>query len=210
GRTRARRGPHVEHGGVTVRVDLHPALVGAHFLLSMVLLWNAAVLYVRASSGPGPARPRVPPALIGHGRALVAAGAVVLVSGTLVTGTGPHSGDSRAERLQFQLDDITRVHSVLVWCFLGLALTLALRLLRTGVAVRPLPWLLGAIVAQGAVGYVQYATGVPPLLVELHVIGSMVVWCTAVLTHLHLFDRPGEEFGEEGVNAGPILAKMTS
>ena len=135
---------------------------------------------------------------------------MVLVTGTLVTGTGPNSGDSRAERLQFELESVTRVHSVMVWCFLAIAATLAIRLARTGVIPRLLQRLLAAVAAQGALGYWQFATGVPPLLVELHVLGSMVVWCLAVLTHLRLFERPREEFDLEGVNDEPSLAKMTS
>lgn len=196
-------------GGATVLVDLHPLFVGAHFLLSMVTLWNAAVLWVKASAGPGPARPLVAPSFINHGRALVAQAVVVLVTGTLVTGTGPNSGDSRAERLQFELESITRVHSVMVWCFLAIAATLAIRLGRSGVLPRGLQWLLAAIVVQGGIGYWQFATVVPPLLVELHVLGSMVVWCLAMLTHLRLFERPNEEFDPEGVKDEPSLAKMS-
>ncbi|MEM9134873.1 MAG: COX15/CtaA family protein [Actinomycetota bacterium] len=196
-------------GLFTVIGDLHPFLVGSHFLLSMVTLWNAAVLWDKASAGPGVARPLFPPSVIWHGRALVAQGAAILVVGTLVTGTGPNSGDSRAERLQFDLEAITRVHSVMVWCFLAIAAALAIRLGRTGRTPPHLQWLLAAIVAQGALGYWQFAVGVPPLLVGLHVIGSMVVWCLAVLTHLQLFQRPNEEFDLEGVNDEPSLAKMT-
>ncbi len=207
-------------GGVTVLVDLHPLLVGAHFLLSMVLLWNVAVLWVRASGGPGPAvaRPGVTPSLVNHGRLLVAQATVVLVSGTVVTGSGPNSGDSRAERLQFALEDVARIHGVLVWVLLALTVGLVVRLHRAGALHRPLQWLVAAIVVQGGIGYLQYALGVPPLLVELHILGAMAVWCLAVVAHLQLFDRPPESLETVpdrdsdpiGVSDGSDLAKMRS
>ena len=197
-------------GGITVRVDLHPLFVGAHFLLSIVLLWNATVLYVKATSGPGPARPAVAASVVVHGRALVALAVGVLVTGTLVTGTGPNSGDSRAERLQFDLADVTRVHTAFVWTFLAVAVVLAVRLAASGRAQVHVRALLATILAQGAIGYVQYALGVPPLLVELHVIGSMVVWTFALLTYLRLFERPHEEFTDERVKSGRSVAKMNA
>ncbi|MGF1595409.1 MAG: heme A synthase [Acidimicrobiales bacterium] len=178
-------------GGITVMVDLHPLLVGAHFLLSMVLLWNAAVLWVRSGSGPGPVAAVGPSSLMAHGWALTAAATVVLVTGTLVTGTGPHAGDSRADRLNFALNDVVRVHTGAVWVFLAVAVALAIRLYRSGgAAEQALRWLLGISLAQGIVGYVQYATGLPPLLVGLHICGAIGVWVTAVLVHLRLVDRP--------------------
>lgn len=196
-------------GGITVRVDLHPALVGMHFLLSMVLLWNAIVLWVRASTGGGPATPMVDSTTVLHSRIVVALSLGVLVTGTLVTGTGPNSGDSRAERLQFELEAIAQVHSVVVWFFLAAVVTLALRLARARPASNTAArWLVAAILAQGAIGYLQYATGVPPLLVELHIFGALVVWCTTVLVHLQLFARSASESATEGVTGGPILARM--
>lgn len=196
-------------GGVTVRVDLHPAFVGAHFLLSMILLWNAVVLWVRASSGGPEVRPLVEHSVIVHSRAAIALAGAVLVTGTLVTGTGPHSGDSRADRLQFDLESIAQVHSVVVWCFLAVVLLLLVRLRATPTpADAPLRLLVAVIVAQGGVGYLQYATGVPPLLVELHVLGAIAVWCVAVLGHLRLFGRPDSKSEVQGVTQSPILARM--
>jgi cytochrome c oxidase assembly protein subunit 15 len=189
-------------GGMTVLVDLHPLLVSGHYLLSVVLLWNAVVLWVRASAGGPEATPAVGPSLIGHGRLLIVAAVVVLVLGTLVTGTGPNGGDSRAERLTLDLTAIARVHAVAVWCFLAVAVILAVRLERLIVpagsdpagpgapGAAPARWLIAAIVAQGTIGYVQFAVGVPPALVEAHILGSVVVWVTTVYLHLGLYRRP--------------------
>jgi heme a synthase len=217
-------------GGVSVLVDLNPLFVAAHFLLSMVLLWNVLVLWVRAGSGPGPGRALVSRSILIHGRALVVGATLVLVTGTLVTGTGPHGGDSRAARLSLQLVVIARIHSATVWVFLAATVAFALRLarLRRG----PLPLvraLLVAIVAQGALGYVQYALGVPAVLVEGHILGAVVVWSLTVVLYLRLTERPvidddsslgypvdelalGQPFGEnnapETVNEGPTLDRM--
>ena len=225
-------------GGITVRVDLHPAFVSGHFLLSIVLLWNAVVLFVRASSGSARSTPAVSASIIIHGRVLVTLATAALVAGTLVTGTGPHGGDSRAERLRFDLADITRVHTVLVWCFLAAAAVLAIRLQHHGAKAAPVAqWLLVVIAIQGAIGYLQYAIGVPPALVEAHVFGSIIVWTTVIYLQLQLFDRPAldqiingpeppdqhrrppsggdrlldeEESRTQVVNAAPTLAKMRS
>ncbi len=194
-------------GGVTVRLDLHPAVVGLHFLLSMVLLWNAVVLWVLAGTGSPPrrggqARPvevadRVGPVPIpgsapAHARVVVGLATAVLVAGTLVTGTGPNSGDSRAERLGFDLVAITRVHSVIVWCFVAAVVVLALRLRsststdggRRAFAIARA--LLAVAITQGGVGYWQFATGVPPALVALHIVGAIAVWCLTILLYLRL------------------------
>lgn len=183
-------------GGITVLVDLHPLVVAAHFLLSAVLMWNVLVLISRAMTPPleSPA----PTAdhqvsddgVLWHSRFTVATALLVLVAGTLVSGSGPHGGDTRAARLGFDLVAITRVHSAAAWLLVAATVSLAIRFRRRSLPVpRPLTWLLGAILVQGGVGYWQYATGVPAGLVELHVIGAIAVWCAAVWLHLGLGGR---------------------
>jgi cytochrome c oxidase assembly protein subunit 15 len=111
---------------------------------------------------------------------LVAALAVIAM-GTVVTGTGPHGGDERAHRFQLVMTDVARIHSLLVWLLVALTVVLALRTRSRAVTV-----LLAAEVAQGAIGYTQYFTGVPPLLVAVHVIGALAVWIAAVRVRLVL------------------------
>lgn len=184
-------------GAAVVRLELDPIAVAGHFILSIVMLWNGLVLWTKAGSDPRSASPRFEPSTIAHGRVVLALAALVLVVGTLVTGTGPNSGDTRAERLGFEFATIARTHSVLVWLFVAALVWLALRLARTPVAgnrpdldpVRLSRWLITAALAQGAIGYWQYLTGVPPLLVEFHILGSVVVWSLAVLLYLNLFHR---------------------
>ena len=186
-------------GMLVVRLELDPIAVAGHFLLSLVMIWNAIVLWLKSGSQPGPARPRFDPAVINHGRVMTALITLVVVVGTLVTGTGPNSGDSRAERLGFDFTTIARSHSVLAWLFLAAVLALAVRLnkerLQAPDGLNLNPYRLSRItlyvaVAQGLVGYWQYLSGVPPLLVELHVFGSVALWMLALLTYLGLFARP--------------------
>jgi len=196
-------------GGVSVLLELQPLSVATHFLLSMVLLWNSVVLWVRANSGPAPARPVFPSSILNHSRAMVAAATLVLVTGTVVTGAGPHSGDSRAERLQIALVTAARIHSATVWLLVAVTVALALRLSRLGpdprrtIGAGPrrlVTFLMAAIAAQGAVGYTQYALGVPAALVEVHVLGSVIVWCLALAAHLALPERDPMETGRDGTD----------
>jgi cytochrome c oxidase assembly protein subunit 15 len=171
-------------GAVTVRLELTPATVMAHFLVSMVLVWNAVVLVERADPDPDP---RARPDLILRRliQALTTLTAVVLVSGTVVTGAGPHGGDDRADRINVTLQSVARIHSILVLTLIALALVVAWRIRTQDGPMRTrLTWALGAMVAQAAVGYTQYFTGVPAAVVAVHVLGSLVVWVTVLRVHL--------------------------
>lgn len=181
-------------GGVTVLAGLHPVFVSVHFLLSMLLLWNVIVLWVRSGTGSGPATPIAAP-LVPHLRVLAAIGVAVLGTGTVVTGTGPHSGDSRADRLNLDLGSVARIHSVVVWVFLATLLFLVWRVRSSPHASRLLPAttpLLAATVLQGAIGYAQYFAGVPAVLVFLHIVGATALWCALVWMYLAFFARPSE------------------
>ncbi len=185
-------------GRAVVELQLDPIAVAGHFLLSAVMLWNAVVLWLKVGSTSNRPVPRVRRRLITHSRITVGLISVVLILGTLVTGTGPNSGDSRAERLGLEFSTIARTHSVAAWLFLAAALGLIVGLRREPIERLPSPnldpvrlghWLMAVTAAQGAVGYWQYLTGVPPLLVGFHVAGSVVVWSLALLIHLSLFAR---------------------
>ena len=197
-------------GGLTVLFELQPPFVIAHFLLSMVLVWNAYVLWVRAGHAAGPALPAVAPSIRRLGRALVVLAGLVLVTGTVVTGTGPHGGDETVERLPLELVTVARVHSLSVWAFLGLAVVTLAILGRRGsprdVDLRA-KVLVVAICGQGAIGYIQYFTGVPPALVLLHVFGSILVWLAVLSFDLSLIVRPLERY-DRPAEARP--AKVTA
>jgi cytochrome c oxidase assembly protein subunit 15 len=172
-------------GALVVARHLAPPFVMGHFLLSAVLLANAVWLHHRTGlPDPPPRAGAWGPARRLAGAAVLAA-SVVLVTGTVVTGAGPHAGDAgtpdgvRAARLDVAVPDAARVHSVSVLVFLGLLLLLTGAVVRAGAPrrlVRPLGVLLGLAVGQAAIGWAQYLTGVPALLVGLHVAGATAVW----------------------------------
>ncbi len=174
-------------GGLVVLFELSPRLVMGHFLLSMVLIWNAVVLHHRAGRPDGPVAARVAPPAIGLGRLVFAAAALVIFTGTVVTASGPHAGDRQAARLDLFLPDVARVHGASVVVLLAFTLVL-LAVLRRQAAPMPVRraarTLLALLVAQAAVGYTQYFTGVPALLVGVHVLGATLVWIAVVHVNL--------------------------
>ncbi len=182
-------------GGLTVLFELRPPFVIAHFVLSMVLVWNAVVLHQRGRFASVASLPVVAPKVRALSRVLIVSASAVILTGTIVTGTGPHGGDEEVDRLSFSLEAVARVHSATVWIFLALTIVMLIVLRKTGApaSVDRHAWLLvGAIVVQGAIGYIQYFTGVPPWLVILHVFGSVVIWMTVLGFHLSLRARPLE------------------
>lgn len=178
-------------GGITVLTELSPLVVAAHFLLSMVLIALAVALWQRAREHAGTVRPA--PAddpvtrLLGAGlrwatTALVVAAGAVLILGTLVTAAGPHAGDPGTPRLGLDIRVVAMAHADAVWLLVGLTVALVAVTWRHGpaelrTAVRGL---LVLELAQGVIGYTQYATGIPPVLVAAHIVGASLVWATAV------------------------------
>ena len=164
-------------GGITVLVDLHPAIVGGHLLISMTLVAASAALLDRAGEGDGPPVPLVPRATRTVAWLMEIVLVPVLVLGVVVTGAGPHSGDSEVG-YRFAVDPafVTKFHAAAVWVFLALLVVLAVMVWRDQPAAskarRVVGLLLVLTVAQGAIGYVQYFTGLPELLVGLHMLAA--------------------------------------
>ncbi len=185
-------------GALVVRLEVHPVVVQGHFLVSALLVGDAVILHHRASrpdgsdGRPEPTTAAVGPAALRWARLAVAMGAAVMVAGTLVTGAGPHAGDADAERLGVAVRSVAMVHSGLTWIFLAVVVTLVLRMRREmvgAVAMERGTALLAIVVLQGGLGYLQYVTGVPELLVGLHVLGAMLMWA-AVLRLLLALAEP--------------------
>lgn len=170
-------------GGIVVYSKLNPYVVMTHFLVGMALLTDAVVLALRAGRAPDPGRWRVPVADRRLAVAAMAALGLAVAAGTATTGAGPHAGGKGAVRIPVPLDDMARTHSgiVLVTGALVLALLWLLWRHRAPEAVQARGrLLLWAMVAQGAVGYLQFFTHLPPLLVGVHVLGAATVWTTMV------------------------------
>ena len=164
-------------GGVTVLTGLNPWTVAAHFLVSSVLVAVATTLWLR-SREPGVGQPllRRPFVLLVGG--IAAATAVVLVLGTVVTGSGPHSGDPDAGRTGLDPELVSQLHADVVFLLLGLTVALLVALYATDSPARvrrAARDLLIVELAQGVVGYVQYFTDLPIALVLVHMLGAVLV-----------------------------------
>ena len=172
-------------GGVTVLVDLHPAAVQGHMLLSLILVADAVVLVHRASEpDDGLAVRPVSPEISRHTVGIAVLTAVALVTGTVVTGAGPHAGDEEARRFGWAIADAARVHGTTVVLAVAAMVALAWRLRwrrteRAELAEWMSAWILVALL-QGAIGYIQYFSEVPALLVGIHVFGATVLWAITV------------------------------
>jgi cytochrome c oxidase assembly protein subunit 15 len=164
-------------GGITVLTGLNPWIVAGHFLLSMVLVAIATVLWLRSREpGVGQLVVRRPLPLLVAGIAAVAA--VVLVIGTVVTGSGPHSGDPEAGRTGFDPALVSQLHADVVFLLVGLTVALLVALHATdspGRVRRAARDLLVVELAQGVIGYVQYFTGLPIAVVLLHMLGAALI-----------------------------------
>ncbi|GAB3583912.1 COX15/CtaA family protein [Calidifontibacter terrae] len=166
-------------GGITVLTGLNPGLVAAHFLISMLLVSTSAWLVWRAREGDGAATAVVRPGVVQLGRGTAAFAGVVLLLGTLVTGSGPHSGDAdHPARLGLDPRTISWMHADAVMLFIGLvvAMIVAVRLTAADTAA-PRAWtaLLGVTLLQGVIGYVQYFTGLPWAVVLCHMLGACLL-----------------------------------
>ncbi|MFL6205633.1 MAG: COX15/CtaA family protein [Acidimicrobiales bacterium] len=178
-------------GGLVVVLHVSPVAVAGHYLLSAVLVADAVILHHKASEPDGAVRrvAAATPTLQRAARLMVGLAGLVLVTGTLVTGSGPHGGDEAADRMPFAVVTVARIHSGVVWTFLIVVLVV----LRRAAAGDADPTTVGRgrvlallIVAQGTLGYVQYAAGVPEAMVAAHVLGSVLVWVAALRFHLAL------------------------
>lgn len=183
-------------GAFVTLSDLKYSVVALHFLVSMVLVWAAVVLMHRAADTAAD-RPEVISGAVTTARRrwiteaklLVGLGTAVLVSGSMATSAGKHPGalsdslgvEHVVARLPFNITAVVRVHSVLVWLLCFATIVTVLRLRRgSAAAMTACTQLLVVIVAQGALGYVQYFSGVPALMVGFHVAGAILVWIMAL------------------------------
>jgi len=178
-------------GGITVLVHLHPAAVAGHFVLSMILLVAAVNLVWKARHGTEERRAVVSGVDVTLSRVAAVCATALMVTGPLVTGSGPHAGDAEARRFGFFFPDVVRIHSINMWIFLVVVVVLLARLTRSGAPSAVLQrgsMLLLAIVVQGGIGYTQYELGIPPWIVLAHIAGATTVVGLMVWFHLGLFD----------------------
>ncbi|MET9849265.1 COX15/CtaA family protein [Streptomyces ossamyceticus] len=184
-------------GGIVVLVGLNPYTVAAHFLLSTALIAVAAVMWHRTREGDAAPRPLVGTAVRQLVWILVGVTVLLIAVGTVVTGAGPHAGDSsKVARIPLNWETVTKLHAVLAWIVVTLTFALWFVLKAVDAPRDPLRRtrdLFLVLLAQGVIGYVQYFTDLPEVLVGAHMLGSCLVWIATLRVLLSLRERPTDE-----------------
>jgi cytochrome c oxidase assembly protein subunit 15 len=161
-------------GGITVRMQLNPYTVAVHFLLSMGMLVLAHWFWMTTrEKGPSWPAPRAVQAL---GVVLTTVSALVLVLGTVVTGSGPHAGDAKAARTGFDPQAVSQLHADGVFLLIGLSIAAWLALKAVKGPTRAALILVVIELSQGVIGFVQYFTHLPIAVVLAHMLGACLVW----------------------------------
>jgi cytochrome c oxidase assembly protein subunit 15 len=165
-------------GGITVLTDLHPLPVAGHLLLSIILIAGAASLYSRREYS---AHPRTDLDKLTKRVSVLHIGLtfVVIILGTIVTGSGPHAGDEKAQRFGFDIRTVSWLHADAVIALIGLTAAYYILVRNDPKLLRRVQVFLVVALAQGAIGYIQYFTGIPEILVAAHLLGATLVWITA-------------------------------
>jgi len=198
-------------GGLVVLFKLNPYLVAVHFLLTFVVLANAILLYHLSGCDPTPAEPTVGRDLVWLARLVLGSLALVTMVGTVVTGSGPHSGGPGAKRIPIALHSIAEVHATLALFTIGmtLAATFAFHVAKAPPAVQRRVRLLVEVMAvQGGLGYLQYFLHDAAGVVEFHLAGVTTLWIVGFTFYLSLHRHPpaAEEAG--ATRAGTTLATV--
>ena len=176
-------------GGITVLTDLHPLPVAGHLILSIILIAGATSLRAQRFA---PKVAQTPASLTKKIASVhVITSFAVIVLGTLVTGSGPHAGDEKAQRFGFDIQTVAWIHADVVIFLLGTTFAF---FVATGTSVatkRRLKIFTVIALAQGAIGYIQYFTGIPEVLVAAHLLGATLVWIAAWRVWLSVTTRNG-------------------
>lgn len=188
-------------GGITVLTQLHPAIVGSHFLFSAALVCVSTWLWVRWNTGDGPVAAFATPPVPALAATLGVLAAVIVVLGMVVTGSGPHSGDTESG-YRFAVDPLwtTRFHATAMWLFLAVfAVYLSMLYSRSKIDERYRPATRGALLVllilalQAGLGYWQYFTGLPEGVVLAHLLGSALFILAVTYAVLQLRPRATSE-----------------
>ncbi|MCW2764058.1 MAG: cytochrome oxidase assembly [Nocardioides sp.] len=187
-------------GGITVLTDLNPWVVSFHLLCSLAIIGLSVVLLDRIDH-PEPTIARGP--VVGLAWATFAAAWLVLYLGTVVTGSGPHAGDLKSKRNGLDPLQVSQLHADVVFLFVGLTIGLLFAAVATHASAQArtaVVVLLGLEVSQGAIGFVQYFTGLPVVLVGFHMLGAALI--SASVTWVLLSVRSPRETARQRVSSG--------
>lgn len=164
-------------GGITVLTDLNPIPVAGHYLLSIALIAGASSLRFEIV---GYEKQSVTPIVQLLIRLQLFLTIAVLIAGTVVTGSGPHAGDENSKRFGFNTQMVSIIHADLVIALVVLVFITYLIAKQDSQSILPrLKLFILTILIQGVIGYVQYFTGLPELIVGFHLLGSTLVWIAA-------------------------------
>jgi cytochrome c oxidase assembly protein subunit 15 len=181
-------------GGITVLTDLHPLTVAGHLLLSMILIAGATSLFARRHEPHVMvSAPTKTVSLLSRSHVLISF--IVLILGTLVTGSGPHAGDEKAQRFGFDIRTVAILHADAVIFLMGLTIALLVAASVASSTKKAIYIFFIISLAQGAVGYAQYLTGIPELLVAIHLAGATIFWIAAWKIRLSVISRSEKERG---------------
>jgi cytochrome c oxidase assembly protein subunit 15 len=189
-------------GGIVVLTKLNPYWVMLHLVATLVLVANAVVLVHRSTReySPGSGHVLVPRPLLQFQYGILTLLGIVIAAGTAATGAGPLAGNAQgqevAKRIPLAFRDLAELHAVLAMLLVGVTVGLVV-----GLHVADVPervrragrMLLAVMVVQGAVGYTQYFTHLPALLVEVHILGATILVVGAVHCFLSCTFHPTEQ-----------------
>ncbi len=176
-------------GGITVLTDLNPIPVAGHLLLSIILIAGATSLYSRRYTPVV----FVKPASLTSKISLVhiVTSFVVIILGTIVTGSGPHAGDAQAKRFDFDIRTVAWLHADVVIFLLGVTFAFYVAQGTSDHSKRAIKIFAIIALAQGGIGYIQYFTGIPEILVAAHLLGATLVWIAAWRIRLSVITQNG-------------------
>ncbi|MFE6866835.1 heme A synthase [Kitasatospora sp. NPDC057692] len=197
-------------GGITVLTGLNPYTVALHLIAAMGLVWVATLMWERSKEGDGPARPLVAEPIRRLSQVLVVAIGLLVAAGTLVTGAGHHPGTPKdnkmVPRIPLDYDRLAQAHADLA--FVSIGLSIAVIFVFAAVKAPPAARarareLLIGLLLQAVIGFAQYFTDVPELLVGLHMLGATLIWIAALRIPLALRTRDHSPAGAPAAARAP-------
>ncbi len=176
-------------GGITVLTDLNPIPVAGHLLLSIILIAGATSLYSRRYAPVVFVKPASLTSKISWVH--IVTSFVVIILGTIVTGSGPHAGDAQAKRFDFDIRTVAWLHADVVIFLLGATFAFYVAQGTSNHSKKAIKVFALIALAQGGIGYIQYFTGIPEILVAAHLLGATLVWIAAWRIRLSVITQNG-------------------
>ena len=176
-------------GGITVLTDLNPIPVAGHLLLSIILIAGATSLYSRRYTPVVFVKPASLTSKISWVH--IVTSFVVIILGTIVTGSGPHAGDAQAKRFDFDIRTVAWLHADAVIFLLGVTFAFYVAQGTSAHSKKAIKVFALIALAQGGIGYIQYFTGIPEILVAAHLLGATLVWIAAWRIRLSVITQNG-------------------